>query len=92
MDSMPVTSAAQLTFALPVLRGHRGGDALTPLTVLVKADDADGDRHFQVTAVTYDRERDEFVLTIDQSSPAPGACPFTMSHTYAWCGNERCRR
>lgn len=70
--------------------------AHTPITV--KVTDTEGavtyrgePLYYAVESIRYDEQRDEYVLTIDESQQAKGACEFTQSHTRAWCGNPRCR-
>jgi len=75
---------------------NQRASAHTPITV--KVTDTEGAVTYQgdplyyaVASVEYDAQRDEYVLTIDESRQAPGACEFTQSHTRVWCGNPRCR-
>lgn len=95
-DQILAEAIAQLAFALSVLARNGQGTEMTPLTVRVndiagEVTYAGEDVYYAVASVAYDRQRDEYVLTIDQSAPALGACEFTLSHTRAWCGNPRCR-
>lgn len=89
-QAVPANNAASIAFALSVLGANTRADAFTPLTVKVHS--ADGEAtHYAVASISYDARRDEYVLELDEDSPAPGKCEFTMSHTRHWCGNPRCR-
>jgi len=95
-DEIPGGTPAELAFALATLGANTAADAFTPVTVRVH--DMAGEVtypgepvYYSVVSVAYDAQRDEYVLSIDQSQPAPGRCEITMSHTRTWCGNPRCR-
>ncbi len=96
-EEVPVNTPFMLVAGFAMLADrHRKASAHTPLTV--KVTDTEGavtyrgePLYYNVESVTYDEQRDEYVITIDESQQAKGACGFTQSHTREWCGNPRCR-
>lgn len=96
-DEIPAGTPFMLTAAFAALASqHDRASAHTPVTV--KVTDAEGavtyagePLYYAVTGVSYDAQRDEYVLEIDESRQAPGACQYTLSHTRTFCGNSRCR-
>ena len=96
-DEIPASTPFMLAAAFMAFADQeRRASAHTPVTV--KVTDTEGavtyqgeSLYYAVTSVSYDAQRDEYVLTIDESQQAKGACEYTQSHTRAWCGNPRCR-
>lgn len=97
MDQIPAGTPFMLAAAFMAFADNEArATAHTPVTV--KVTDVEGSvtyrgepLYYAVTGVSYDAQRDEYVLEIDESQQAKGACQFTQSHTRAWCGNSRCR-